>query len=145
MRIARSAFAGVTVRSLAGGQVTIERGGIPATNISVSFTEVLGPSPKDTTIFGTYSDTRVPKKLDFVGVGDPVPIAVWIVGIAAAACVLIVGVSAITTNCTEICTNTCGAGGVKSCKADTTFVFSYGDDGFEVGCDYDCKVDCFEG
>lgn len=136
--IPRSELQGILIQETSPNTYTLSKGG-ESLPISVNMTAVPGPTSKDSTFTGTYTDSLSGKMYQFVSVTDPGP-AVVIIGIGAAVCLGVLLIEAITTDCDKMCTTACGARGVKSCEAHITFGFSL--DPLKLGCSKDCVVHC---
>lgn len=102
---------------------------------------------KSSVFTGTFGD---PKNgaYEFNAMTDPAAgaVIIAIVAIGASACLLAIGISALTTSCTSATTADVQAcadqGGLPSVKAHVIYGFSYQTGKFQIGCTHECQVEC---
>jgi len=112
-------------------------------NINITIEQTVGPSEKEITYYGTYTDYNQNSTIEFVAVTDPVPVLVVAAAIGAVTCMIMTGIQAIVTDCDEFCSSGCGEKGVKRCVAQVTLGVSYNRaDGFTLGCGKACVKEC---
>jgi len=84
------------------------------------------------------------KELEFVASTDPVPVVVIVAGIGAVACIAIIAIDRLTTDCEAVlksAIDACKESG-KSPNIVITTNFGISFDPFKLGCSSDCKLDC---
>ncbi len=79
--------------------------------------------------------------IDVFAIVDPVPVVVIIAGIAAALCLLIVGIQALTSPCAAAVAACLATGGTPTVTVSTTLGVSF-TPAFTLGCSYSCTVAC---